>query len=84
MAMNPAGRITRLSVHPEARRSASVNRTRARLNGLGRKGQTEPFRVQGSRALRQIARDVFPLSMRALETVTMYDREERVRTLADE
>lgn len=84
IAMDPGGRITRLSVHPGLKGASAVNRRLSKLRGLGKKGQNAPFRVRGDRTVSKIAHDVFPVYMRAMETVTMYDREERERTWADE
>ncbi len=84
VAMDKAGVITKLLVHEDAKGADLLNKSLSRFEGMGKKGQTEKFKVGGSKNVRALANDIFPLYMRAMETVTMYDRDERERTWADE
>ena len=43
----------------------------------------ELLKIGGGKAMSKLADRIFPTYMRAMETVTMYDREERERTWAD-
>jgi hypothetical protein len=83
IAMDPRGVIEKMMVHPDAEKAELLNTHLARFEGRGRKGQTQPFEVSGGRAVKRLAKVVFPLYLRAMETVTMYDREENERTWAD-
>ena len=84
VAMDAAGVITRLAVHHSKPGAELLNKSLSRVEGMGKKGQKTPFKVSGGKDLAALAQDVFPAYLRAMETVTMYDREERERTWADE
>lgn len=84
VAMDPRGVITKLAVHKSKADAELLNKSLSRFEGMGRKGQTMPFKVSGGKSMAQLAKDVFPVYLRAMETVTMYDREERERTWADQ
>lgn len=83
IAMDARGVITKMMVHPEAPGADLLNGSLARFEGMGMKGQTLPFEVSGGKTMSALANTVFPLYLRAMETVTMYDREENDRTWAD-
>lgn len=83
IAMDAQGAITTIRVHPGAEGAELLNASLARFEGMGRLGQSEPFKVSGGKKMAELAKTVFPLYMRAMETVTMYIREERERTWAD-
>ncbi len=84
VAMDKKGVITRLAAHPTAEKADLMNKTFSRFEGQGKKGQKKPFKVGGGRTVAKLSKDVFKLYLRAMETVTMYDREEMERTWADE
>lgn len=84
VGMDGGGKITKLQVHPGAKGADLLNKSLSRFEGLGKKGQKEPFKVGGGKPMDDLAKDVFPTYLRAMETVTMYDREERERTWADD
>jgi hypothetical protein len=84
VAMDPAGVITKIAVHQVDKKTELLNKSLSRFEGLGKKGQSEPFKVGGGATVKSLAQDVFPIYMRAMETVTMYDREEKERTWADQ
>jgi mono/diheme cytochrome c family protein len=84
IGMDAEGKITRALVHASAKNAELLNKQLANFVGLGKKGQKEPFKVGGGKPMADLAADVFPAYLRAMETVTMYDREERERTWADE
>lgn len=84
IGMDGSGQITKLSVHAAAPGADVLNKSLAQFSGLGKKGQKDPFKVSGGKPMDELALDVFPLYLRAMETVTMYDREETERTWADE
>lgn len=84
VAMDADGVITKLGVHQSKPGAELLNKSLSRFEGMGKKGQKTPFKVAGGKDLAQLAQDVFPAYLRAMETVTMYDREERERTWADE
>lgn len=83
VAMDAAGVITRLAAHPGADKAELMNKSFSRFEGQGRKGQKEPFKVGGGKTVAKLSKDVFALYLRAMETVTMYDRDENERTWAD-
>lgn len=83
LAMDGQGTITKLMVHPAAKGADRLNASLERFVGMGRKGQSTPFKVSGGQAMAKLAKVVFPTYLRAMETVTMYDREENERTWAD-
>lgn len=83
IAMDPDGRITRIAVHRSTKNAELLNKDLSRFEGMGKKNQSEPFKVGGGDKMAKLAAAVFPLYMRAMETVTMYDREENERTWAD-
>lgn len=80
IGMDAQGVITKLMVHPDAPGAAGLNAALSDFTGQGRLGQSEAFRVKKHPAL---SKAIFPLYMRAMETVTMFIREERDRTWAD-
>ncbi len=84
VGMDAVGRITRLAVHAKGTNAELLNKSLSRFEGLGKKGQKDPFKVGGGAAMDDLAKVVFPAYLRAMETVTMYDREEKERTWADE
>jgi hypothetical protein len=84
VGMDGGGKITKLQVHPGAKGADLLNKSLSRFEGLGKKGQKEPFKVGGGKPMDELAKDVFPAYLRAMETVTMYDRDERERTWADD
>jgi hypothetical protein len=84
VAMDQNGKITKIEVHSGKPNADLMNKSLSRFAGLGKKGQKEPFKVAGGKTVDKLAKDVFALYMRAMETATMYDREEAERTWADE
>lgn len=82
VAMDASGVMTKLMVHPAAPGAQALNAALERFVGMGKKGQTEPFEVGGGKS-KALAAALFPVYLRAMETVTMYDREENERTWAD-
>lgn len=84
VAMDAQGLITKLAVHEGKKGAELLNKSLSRFEGMGKKGQKTPFKVSGGKSMDELAKDVFPAYLRAMETVTMYDREERERTWADE
>ncbi|MCB9651809.1 MAG: c-type cytochrome [Deltaproteobacteria bacterium] len=84
VAMDATGVITKLGVHGTASGAELLNKSLSRFEGMGKKGQKTPFKVSGGKDMDKLAKDVFPAYLRAMETVTMYDREERERTWADD
>ncbi len=83
VAMDRDGVIAKMMVHPKAKGAGPLNDSLTKFTGLGRKGQSAPFTVGGGPKMKQLADAIFPLYLRAMETVTMYDREEKERTWAD-
>lgn len=83
VAMDANGQITKMLVHRSAKNADLLNKDLSRFEGMGKKNQAEPFKVGGGKKMDDLAKDVFPTYMRAMETVTMYDREENERTWAD-
>ena len=84
IAMDSRGVITRVAVHDGLPGAGAVNETLARLTGQGRLGLQKRFKVSGSRKVRAMAKTIYPLYQRAMETVTQYVVEERERTWADD
>lgn len=84
VGMDKDGKILRIRVHEDRKGADLLNKSLSRFEGMGKKGQSEKFRLGGGKAMDSLADAVFPIYMRAMETVTMYDREERERTWADE
>jgi mono/diheme cytochrome c family protein len=84
VAMDPKGVITKLLVHDELKGADLLNKSLSRFSGMGQKGQREKFKIGGGKPMEHLAEKVFPTYLRAMETVTMYDREEKERTWADE
>jgi hypothetical protein len=84
VAMDPKGVITKLAVHEDLKRADLLNKSLSRFEGMGQKGQKEKFKIGGGKPMEQLADKIFPTYLRAMESVTMYDREERERTWADE
>ncbi|MEM7678473.1 MAG: c-type cytochrome [Myxococcota bacterium] len=83
IAMDARGVITKAAVRDQPGGQV-VNRRLAALIGQGRLGQKKPFKVGGPRSTRALAAQVFPVYLRAMETVTRYIVEERERTWADD
>lgn len=83
VAMDPKGVVTRVAVHGRAKGADLLNKSLSRFEGMGKKGQKEKFKIGGGKSMQDLADRLFPIYMRAMETVTMYDREERERTWAD-
>ena len=84
VAMDREGKMTKVSVHNSAKGAELLNKSLSRFAGMGKKGQKEPFKIGGGKPMEKLAEDLFPVYLRAMETVTMYDREENERTWADE
>lgn len=83
IAMDEQGKITRLAVHRGAKTAELLNKSLSRFEGLGKKGQKEPFKIGGGKDMTNLAGDVFPLYQCAMELATMFDRDENERTWAD-
>ena len=81
VAMDAGGVITKLAVHEDGKASKKLNRKLAQFEGKGKKGQREAFK---SRRDKKLAKVVFETYLRAMESATMYDRDENERTWADE
>jgi hypothetical protein len=71
-------------VHHKGSGADLLNKSLSRFEGMGKKGQKEPFKIGGGKPMEKLAADLYPVYLRAMETVTMYDREENERTWADE
>lgn len=84
IAMDKDGVITKLAVHEKDQKTQLLNKSLSRFAGVGRKGQKEPFKLAGGKQVADLADDVFPLYLVAMESATMYDREETERTWADQ
>ncbi len=84
VAMDAKGAITRLAVHENLKGAELLNKSLSRFEGMGQKGQKEKFKIGGGKPMEHLADKVFPTYLRAMESVTMYDREERERTWADD
>ncbi len=84
IAMDKDGVITKLAVHEVDQKTELLNKSLSRFAGLGRKGQKDPFKVAGGKVMSDLAADVFPVYLVAMESATMYDREETERTWADQ
>jgi hypothetical protein len=83
VGMDAKGVITRMAVHQRSKGSDLLNKSLSRFEGMGKKGQKEKFKVAGGKPMEALAEKVFPTYMRAMETITMYDRDEKERTWAD-
>ncbi len=83
VGMDAGGAITSMAVHKKAKGADLLNKSLSRFKGLGKKGQSQPFKIGGGKQMAKLAKEVFPVYLRAMETVTMYDREENERTWAD-
>lgn len=83
VAMDADGVIRKLMVHPDAKGADAIIPLLPRFEGMGKKGQLSPFEVSGGKKLRELADALFPVYIRAMETVTMFDREENERSWAD-
>ena len=81
IAMDASGKITKLAVFDTDKKTAKLNRKLTQFEGQGKKGQKKPFK---SRKDKKLAKAVFEGYLRAMETATMYDRDENERTWADE
>jgi hypothetical protein len=84
VGMDKEGKITKAMVHPRAPGAELLNKSLSRFEGMGKKGQKEPFKIGGGKPMEKLAADLYPVYLRAMETLTMYDREENERTWADE
>ncbi|MCK6547475.1 cytochrome c [Myxococcota bacterium] len=84
LGMDKDGKLTALFVHSGHASAELLNKSLSRFVGMGRKGTKEPFKIGGGKVMDTLAADLFPAYLRAMETVTMYDREENERTWADE
>jgi mono/diheme cytochrome c family protein len=84
IAMEADGRIRKLLVHRGNKGAEALNKQLSRFEGLGKKGQKEPLKPGGDKALAELANELFPVYLRAMESATMYDREENERTWADQ
>lgn len=84
IGMDRDGKMTTVAVHGGAKGAELLNKSLSRFAGMGRKGQKEPFKIGGGKPMEKLAADLFPVYLRAMETVTMYDRDEAERTWADE
>jgi hypothetical protein len=84
IGMDKEGKMTRVLVHAKAPGAELLNKSLSRFEGMGKKGQKEPFKIGGGKPMEKLAADLFPVYLRAMETVTMFDREENERTWADE
>ena len=81
IAMDAQGAITKVAVHGNSKKNRALNAKLAKFVGKGKKGQRKPFKVRG---VKKLAKPVFETYLRAMETATMYDRDENERTWADE
>ena len=81
IAMDAGGVITRVAVMDQGKKTAKLNKKLSTFVGKGKKGQKEPFK---SKKHKKLAKKVFSTYLRAMETATMYDRDENERTWADE
>ena len=84
VGMDKDGKITRLAVHQSGKGADLLNSSLAKFEGLGKKGQREVFKIGGGKPMADLATDIFPVYLRAMESATMYDREEMERTWADQ
>jgi cytochrome c len=84
IGMEPDGKMTVVKVLDQKKGADLLNKSLSRFRGLGKKGQKEPFKIGGGKPMEKLADDLYPVYLRAMETVTMYDREEAERTWADE
>ena len=84
IGMDKDGKMTVVRVHPDKKGADLLNKSLSRFRGLGKKGQKEPFKIGGGKSMEKLADDLFPVYLRAMETVTMYDRDESERTWADD
>lgn len=84
IGMDSDGAIKKIAVHGAAKNADLLNKSLSRFESMGKKGQKKPFAVGGGKSVKQLSDAVFAAYMRAMETVTMYDREENDRTWADE
>lgn len=83
VGMDKDGVITKLLVPNTSKDAELLNKDLSRFEGEGRKGQKDPFKAAGGKD-KALAEAVFAAYLRAMETVTMYDRDERERTWADD
>lgn len=83
IAMDAQGVVKKMFVHPDAKGAELLNTSLARFEGMGRLGQSEPFKVSGGKQMAELSDAIFPVYLRAMESVTMYIRDERERTWAD-
>ena len=81
VAMDAGGKITKLAVFDTGKATKKLNGKLAQFEGQGKKGQKTPFK---SRRDKKLAKAVFESYLRAMESATMYDRDENERTWADE
>lgn len=83
VAMDQQGKITKLAVHPSEKNADLINKSLSRFEGLGKKGNKDPFKPGGGKEIDAISGDVYRVYQAAMELATMYDREENERTWAD-
>lgn len=83
VAMDQEGKIRKVLVHRSIQNAELLNKSLSRFEGLGKKGQKEPLKPGGDKNLAKIAEDLYPVYLRAMESATMYDRDESERTWAD-
>lgn len=84
IGMDKEGKMTTVLVHQSEKGADLLNKSLSRFRGLGKKGQKEPLKIGGGKPMEKLAEDLFPVYLRAMETVTMYDRDEAERTWADD
>jgi mono/diheme cytochrome c family protein len=83
VGMDAQGKITKLLVHNSEKNADLLNKSLSRFEGLGKKGQKEPFKPGGGKEMVALSDDVFRIYQSAMELATMYDRDENERTWAD-
>jgi cytochrome c553 len=81
VGMDATGQITKLAVHGSSKSGVKLNKKLAQYTGMGRKGLIKPFKTKRDKKL---TKAVFETYLRAMETATMYDRDENERTWADD
>jgi hypothetical protein len=84
IGMEPDGKMSVVKVQEQKKGADLLNKSLSRLRGFGKKGQKEPFKIGGGKPMEKLAEDLYPTYLRAMETVTMYDRDEAERTWADD
>ncbi|MBK8009858.1 MAG: hypothetical protein IPK13_00790 [Deltaproteobacteria bacterium] len=83
VAMDAAGVITGLRAQDgHAQDAVELNKKLAQFVGMGKKGQRDRFKAPARTSV-EVSNAVFQSYMQAMESATMYDREEKDRTWAD-